>query len=413
MTIRILPRLAAVLAAAVLAHGGGAVAAPISVCIDDASPTAALDAKLAHAIAAAEGTTARVEHYDGTGGERGYRLRNYLELVGDTCDFVLGFPIAGQDGLPSGVRATRPYAKTGFVLVTRDAKTSSKLDALPARTRVGVAFNTTPNLWFDRHPQLVRSIFETDAETLAALDAGDVDAVMLWRPSVAPLLADARHADVRVLPLDEPGARFDLVALYGTRGEAQVDAFDKAVERLRGDGELARILGAHADAGLGVEARAARLAFARRTAPTATATTPRVTVSDADAVACADDAKAKPKPKKGKGPPELFTTQQAELGKKTYDDKCAFCHAPDLNGRAGPALRGKFFASPSHNYKLKDIFKIVAENMPATAPGSLTHDEYVQIMAYILLNNGYPAGDAAMTFDGISASKVPLRFYAE
>lgn len=410
MINRLLSRVTLAASAAVLVHGGEARAAELSLCVDRASPTASIDARLAEALAAAEGKTVRVERYDGTGGERGYRLRHYVELTAERCDFVLGFPIAGADGLPEGVHATAAYARTGFVLVTAAGDQAATLDALAAGTRVAVTFNTTPNLWFDRHRALERVIVETDAEAVAALRSGEVAAAVLWRPALATLAAGA---SLRTVALDEPGARWSLVALYGTRAADQAAAFDAAIARLRADGALARILGAAAEPTVDARTGARRTVTPSRRVRAAVS--PRrdgpilAAIADAAKTDCAADAK----PKKGKGAPALFTAEQAALGKKTYEEKCAFCHAPDLNGRAGPALRGKFFAAPSHGYKLRDIFKIVAENMPATAPGSLSHEEYVQIMAYILLNNGYPAGGSAMTFEEISRSKVPLRFYEE
>lgn len=396
--------------AAMLVYGGEVRAAELSLCVDRASPTASIDTRLAHALAAAEGRTARVERYDGTGGERGYRLRNFSELTAERCDFVLGFPIAGTDGLPDGVHATAAYARTGFVLVTAGGEEAATLDALSAGTRVAVTFDTTPNLWFDRHRALERVIVETDAEAVAALRSGEAGAAVLWRPALATLSAGA---SLRIVAIDEPGARWSLVALYGARAADQAAAFDAAIARLRADGTLARILGAAAEPSAVLQVGQRRTVAPRRRADAVARPRREVPILAAIARSAQNGCAADAKTRKGKGAPALFTAEQAELGRKTYEEKCAFCHAPDLNGRAGPALRGKFFAAPSHGYKLRDIFKIVAENMPATSPGSLSHEEYVQVMAYILLNNGYPAGDTAMTFEEISRSKVPLRFYEE
>ena len=44
--------------------------------------------------------------------------------------------------------------------------------------------------------------------------------------------------------------------------------------------------------------------------------------------------------------------------------------------------------------------------MPASNPGSLQHDDYVQIMAFLLQQNGYPAGAKELTFEDAGASKV-------
>ncbi|HZV38916.1 MAG TPA: c-type cytochrome, partial [Pseudoxanthomonas sp.] len=106
--------------------------------------------------------------------------------------------------------------------------------------------------------------------------------------------------------------------------------------------------------------------------------------------------------------PALFTAKQATGGRASYEQNCAICHGDKLTGRAGPALKGKHFAPDDGKYKVGDIFAIVHKNMPAMAPGSLPQDTYVEIMAYILQQNGYPAGGKPLTFDGAKASKVPL-----
>jgi len=46
--------------------------------------------------------------------------------------------------------------------------------------------------------------------------------------------------------------------------------------------------------------------------------------------------------------------------------------------------------------------------MPAPAPGTLPHDDYVNVMAFLLQQNGYPAGAQPLSFDDASKSKVKL-----
>ena len=51
--------------------------------------------------------------------------------------------------------------------------------------------------------------------------------------------------------------------------------------------------------------------------------------------------------------------------------------------------------------------------MPPGTPGSLTHDQDVLIMAYILQQNGYPPGSQELTYEGAEKSRVPLRYYGK
>jgi mono/diheme cytochrome c family protein len=381
--------------AVVLMHGGMGYAEELRVCIDKTSPSAALDRRIVDLVGKAQGTPVHIHAYDGTGGERGYRLRSYKDLTAEDCELVVGFPYDAAAGLlPDGILATKPYASTGFVLVTRKQDQLGTLAGLPRQSKVAVTYNTMPNLYFDRHPDLLRAIYETDAESIAAIASHAVAAAMLWRPAVVrELESKHRLGAFTWTELDEPGAHWNIVALYAEPATPIARRFEATIEQLRGNGTLAKALGAYADVTGSNEAPrpAQRPLVSRQRIQRA-------------APACA---------KKEKAPPALFTEDQASAGKALYLDKCALCHAPDMNGRAAPALKGKFFAAPSHKYKVSDIFTIVSQNMPATQPGSLAHDDYVKIMAYILQQNGYPSGAGELTFGGATTSKTPLRYYGE
>lgn len=375
--------------AAVLLHGV-ASAADLAVCIDKASPSAAVDARFAAALARAEGASLRVHEFDGRGDDD-FSLHDFKGLLEASCRLVIGFPqAAGAAALPRYLKATPAYARTGFVLVTRGDAAYASLAAMPQGTRVGVAYDTLPNVYFRHHPNVVREIFEDAAAALAAVGDGRVGGAMLWRASIAPRLAPGATARaLRLQAIDEAGSQWDLVALHRSDDDDTARRFGAALEQLRADGRLAKLFDGYAEV-------AARRPGTHRSLVQRSAAAP--------APRCASKPKA---------PPALFTDAQAGEGKELYASKCAFCHAPDLTGRAGPALKGKFFAAPSHKYKVSDIFAIVSRNMPATQPGSLSQDEYVRIMAYILQQNGYPAGDTALTFEAANGSKTPLRYYGD
>lgn len=107
-------------------------------------------------------------------------------------------------------------------------------------------------------------------------------------------------------------------------------------------------------------------------------------------------------------PPALYTADQAKAGSGVFADNCAMCHGSDLTGAAGPALVGQAFAAPSNNYTIGSVFTEVAEQMPAGQPASLTHEQYEDVFAYILQENGYPAGTTKLDFAKASSSKDSL-----
>lgn len=106
--------------------------------------------------------------------------------------------------------------------------------------------------------------------------------------------------------------------------------------------------------------------------------------------------------------PALYTEAQAQAGETVFETNCAACHGEHLEGRAGPALKGENFASPAAKLKVRDIFIFLSTNMPAYAPGSLQPAQYVQVMAFLLRENGFPAGKTALTSAIAGKSTVPL-----
>ena len=107
-------------------------------------------------------------------------------------------------------------------------------------------------------------------------------------------------------------------------------------------------------------------------------------------------------------PPALYTAQQAAAGEAIYAQDCAMCHGAGMQGQAGPALIGQGFASPGSDSTIAGIFSVIAQQMPASAPGSLTHAQDEEAMAYILKQNGYPAGSVPLDFNTSLASTAPL-----
>ncbi|MGH8143772.1 MAG: c-type cytochrome [Steroidobacteraceae bacterium] len=105
-------------------------------------------------------------------------------------------------------------------------------------------------------------------------------------------------------------------------------------------------------------------------------------------------------------PTALYTDEQAQKGLDPYEKLCAMCHGANMEGASGPTLLGPTFTS--HYVTVGDLMQFIVQNMPNDNPGGLAHDDYVDILAYILLKNGWSSGTDPLTFDGASASKAPL-----
>ncbi len=89
----------------------------------------------------------------------------------------------------------------------------------------------------------------------------------------------------------------------------------------------------------------------------------------------------------------IYTAEQAKRGEMVYSDVCSPCHGPDLGGTdLAPALSGADFAMNWNDMKLADLFDRVSQTMPLSAPGSLSAQQYADVIGFIMQKSGAPAG---------------------
>jgi alcohol dehydrogenase (cytochrome c) len=96
--------------------------------------------------------------------------------------------------------------------------------------------------------------------------------------------------------------------------------------------------------------------------------------------------------------PGHYTRAQAASGAAVYTATCQQCHGVNLQGQSGPGLVGAAF----RNYvgtsgTAASLYDFISRQMPADKPGSLTQQQYLDVTAYLLSRNGYPAGDVPLT----------------
>jgi mono/diheme cytochrome c family protein len=102
----------------------------------------------------------------------------------------------------------------------------------------------------------------------------------------------------------------------------------------------------------------------------------------------------------------VYSDVQATRGAASYDTSCGGCHRPDLGGADGPALRGERFARTFAGQDLKTLYTKIATTMPRGAPASLGDAVYLDIVAYVLRENGFPAGSGELMAGGLSNVEV-------
>jgi len=90
----------------------------------------------------------------------------------------------------------------------------------------------------------------------------------------------------------------------------------------------------------------------------------------------------------------LYATEQASRGRDSYNTDCASCHANDLRGNSNsPGLVGISFLFLWENRPLSVLFEKMRKEMPTNRPGSLATTTYLDLLAFILQQNGYPGGE--------------------
>lgn len=118
-------------------------------------------------------------------------------------------------------------------------------------------------------------------------------------------------------------------------------------------------------------------------------------------------------------PAPSFTVEQADAGRHLYQvHGCGFCHGDDLRGLfdfrgseygGGPALLGSHFLQSWRANGLDALFIAMRDRMPPDARGSVTPDEFAEILAFILTRNGFAADGVELPADPSALAEMSLR----
>jgi hypothetical protein len=98
----------------------------------------------------------------------------------------------------------------------------------------------------------------------------------------------------------------------------------------------------------------------------------------------------------------VYTEEQASRGQVRYTELCLSCHHEYLQGDTevrAPALAGGAFMTTWHDVTVETLFETIYSTMPFESPGSLGLQESIDMVAYILQENGVPPGQAELLLD--------------
>ncbi|MBM4430079.1 MAG: cytochrome c [Chloroflexi bacterium] len=98
-------------------------------------------------------------------------------------------------------------------------------------------------------------------------------------------------------------------------------------------------------------------------------------------------------------PAGLTAAQRAPLGEAVYSRSCAACHNP----LSASNLRRSF----DRFNNAGEMLSYAQRAMPQTNPGSLPAEDYLNVIVWVLLDNGKVAADAVLDADNLA--EVTLR----
>lgn len=107
----------------------------------------------------------------------------------------------------------------------------------------------------------------------------------------------------------------------------------------------------------------------------------------------------------------VYTEEQAARGMETFLARtCNACHGNTMEGTpGGPAIAGFNFSFKWRDKSLDGLLAFMKANMPPGAPGSLSDQEYTDIIAAIIQRSEYPAGADELTPEVLASVQVPVK----
>jgi alcohol dehydrogenase (cytochrome c) len=105
-----------------------------------------------------------------------------------------------------------------------------------------------------------------------------------------------------------------------------------------------------------------------------------------------------------------YTQAQAERGRALYMNACASCHGRGLDDGTAPPLVGEDFARgwQRPGMSLDDLFYIIRTTMPEGDLDAMSDAERLDVLAFMLEQNGYAAGERPLVAESEVLSSIPV-----
>jgi S-disulfanyl-L-cysteine oxidoreductase SoxD len=99
---------------------------------------------------------------------------------------------------------------------------------------------------------------------------------------------------------------------------------------------------------------------------------------------------------------KVFSKEQAARGAEMYARSCDRCHDPAKvapGKKPGPQTIGPKFLENWQDKTLGELYGTIFNTMPGDGVLILTADQTIDLVAYLLQANGFPAGEAPLKND--------------
>jgi S-disulfanyl-L-cysteine oxidoreductase SoxD len=102
----------------------------------------------------------------------------------------------------------------------------------------------------------------------------------------------------------------------------------------------------------------------------------------------------------------VYSAAQADRGKAIYAGHCGRCHGDDLGANRDYPLAGERFMDHWEARTLEHLFSRIRDSMPPGEAGTVNDDDKRDALAYLLLQNGFPAGSAEIPRDDAELATI-------
>jgi mono/diheme cytochrome c family protein len=105
----------------------------------------------------------------------------------------------------------------------------------------------------------------------------------------------------------------------------------------------------------------------------------------------------------------VFNKDQSERGRVLYNAQCARCHGETLGGgENSPALVDDVFFAFWAGKTVGDLVEYTRTMMPSDGPGKISRKRCIDIAAFLLSSNGFPAGDQELPAELDALTRITI-----